>query len=96
MVHWKYSIRQRPDGKWSWKYDKVLRGPGRRRGSWTPEQLWECVKLIDCPTLVVRGSNSDIFPEETMQRMQQVIPDCSTVTVARAGHLCRGITRRIL
>ena len=86
----KNSIRQRPDGKWSWKYDKVLRSPGRRPGSWTSEQLWECVKLIDCPTLVVRGSNSDIFAEETMDRMQQEIRDCSTVTIARAAHLVQG------
>ena len=86
----KNSIRQRPDGKWSWKYDKVLRGPGRRSSGWTPEQLWECVKRIDCPTLVVRGSNSDIFAEETMVRMQQEIPDCTTVTIARAAHLVQG------
>ena len=24
----KYSIRQRDDGKWTWKYDKVIRSPG--------------------------------------------------------------------
>ena len=86
----KYAIHQRPDGKWSWKYDKVLRSPGRRPGSWTSEQLWECVKIIDCPTLVVRGSNSDIFAEETMVRMQKEIPDCTTVTIARAAHLVQG------
>ncbi|PKB78515.1 MAG: hypothetical protein BZY88_18045 [SAR202 cluster bacterium Io17-Chloro-G9] len=86
----KYAIRERPDGKWSWKYDKVLRSSGRRPGSWTSEQLWECVRVIDCPTLVVRGSNSDLFAEETMARMQQEIPDCTTVTIARAAHLVQG------
>ena len=86
----KYAIRQRADGKWSWKYDKVLRSSERRPGSWTSEQLWECVKIIDCPTLVVRGSNSDIFAEETMVRMQKEIPDCTTVTIARAAHLVQG------
>ena len=45
---------------------------------------------IACPTLVVRGDRSDLFTEETMQRMQEVIPDCTTVTIANAGHLVQG------
>jgi esterase len=86
----KYSIRQRPDGKWTWKYDKLLRTPGHRAPQWTPEQLWEAVAKITCPTLVVRGGDSDIFAEATMRRMQEVIPDCAIVTVPRAGHLVAG------
>ncbi len=86
----KYSIRQRADGKWTWKYDKVMRTPGQRSPTWTPDQLWEAVAKIDCPTLVVRGSESDIFAEETMGKMQSVIPQCTTVTVDRAGHLVAG------
>jgi esterase len=86
----KYSIRQRPDGKWTWKYDKLLRTPEHRSPQWTPEQLWECVARVTCPTLVVRGSDSDIFAQETMRKMQEVIPDCATVTVPRAGHLVAG------
>lgn len=86
----KYSIRQRPDGKWSWKYDKLLRTPGRQGPAWSPEQLWEAVGKITCPTLVVRGGDSDIFADETMQQMQQVIPTCDTVTVPNAGHLVAG------
>ena len=86
----KYSIRQRPDGKWSWKYDKLLRTPGRQGPVWSSEQLWDAVARITCPTLVVRGGDSDIFADETMQQMQQVIPACDTVTVPRAGHLVAG------
>ena len=86
----KYSIRQRSDGKWTWKYDKVMRTPGARPPGWTAEQLWECLGKIDCPTLVLRGSRSDIFADETMQRMEQVITDCTTVTISNAGHLVQG------
>ncbi|MSQ06084.1 MAG: alpha/beta hydrolase [Dehalococcoidia bacterium] len=86
----KYSIRQRPDGKWSWKYDKLLRTPGQRTPQWTPEQLWEAVSRIDCPTLVMRGGDSDIFADATMRKMEQVIPQCTTVTVPKAGHLVAG------
>ena len=86
----KYSIRQRADGKWSWKYDKLLRTPGRQGPAWSPEQLWEAVGKITCPTLVVRGGDSDIFADATMRQMQQVIPNCATVTIPNAGHLVAG------
>ena len=86
----KYSIRRRSDGKWSWKYDKVIRTPGRRDPGWSSQQLWDCVDQIDCPTLVVRGARSDLFLEETMRRMREVIGDCVTVTIPGAGHLVQG------
>ena len=86
----KYSIRQRPDGKWSWKYDKAMRDPNRREAGWTPEQLWECINKIDCPTLVVRGDRSDLFHEDTMRQMQEAIADCQTATISGAGHLVQG------
>lgn len=86
----KYSIRERPDGKWSWKYDKILRTPGMRAPGWEADRLWECVKKIDCPTLVVRGERSDIFADETLNRMRDEIPDCAIATIARAGHLVQG------
>lgn len=85
-----YSIRQRPDGKWSWKYDQLLRTPGRQGPAWSEEQLWAAVRKIDCPTLVTRGGDSDIFAEETMRQMQEVIPDCAIVTIPDAGHLVAG------
>ena len=86
----KYSIRQRQDGKWTWKYDKAMRVSGFRAPTWTPEQLWDGWRKIDCPALVVRGARSDIFADETMVRMAEEHPDCTTVTVENAGHLVQG------
>ena len=86
----KYSIRQGADGKWTWKYDRVIRERGRQDGPWSPEQLWECWRGIDCPTLVTRGDRSDVFADDTLQRMGREIADCTTVTIANAGHLVQG------
>ena len=86
----KYSIRQGSNGKWTWKYDRVMRERGRQDNLWAPEQLWDCWRRIDCPTLVTRGDRSDIFTGETMARMGQEIPDCQTVTISNAGHLVQG------
>ena len=86
----KYSIRRRADGKWTWKYDKRLRASGATEPGWNPDRLWDCVGRIACPTTVLRGDRSDVFLPETLQRMQQVIPDCVAVTIPGAGHLVQG------
>ena len=86
----KYSIRQRPDGKWTWKYDKLLRTPGYRPEDPPPDKLWECLAGIRCPTLIVRGSESDILATEVMEEMLRVIPKSTAAVVPRAGHLVAG------
>ncbi len=86
----KYSIRQRDDGKWTWKYDKALRSSGPRPSGWTSERLWECVNAITCPTLIIRGGASDIFSVETMDKMLQAIPGSTAAVVPGAGHLVQG------
>ena len=88
----KYSIRQMPDGKWAWKWDPATRGRTRVGDDpkWSTEKLWECVEAVDCPSLVVRGSRSDIFAEETLAKMGQVMSDCTTETIKDAGHLVQG------
>ena len=86
----KYSIRPRPDGKWTWKYDKLLRSPDYTSKDWPPEKLWECLGRIQCPTLVIRGSESDIFAPEVLEGMLRVIPGSTSAVVHGAGHLVAG------
>ena len=88
----KYSIREMPDGKWSWKWDPETKNRTRSGAdpNWTTEKLWECVESVDCPSLVVRGSRSDIFAEETLVKMGEVMTDCTTATIKDAGHLVQG------
>lgn len=86
----KYSIREMNDGKWAWKWDPETRNRGRSDSVWPSERLWECVEAVDCPSLVLRGSRSDVFAEETMAKMGQVMTDCTTVTIKDAGHLVQG------
>jgi len=84
-----HNLKQLPSGKYTWKYDRRIgRGREGKAADRVPsfEDMWEGLSRITCPTLVVRGANSDIFAEETGQRMAQVIPDCRFVTVPDAGH----------
>ena len=86
----KYSIREMPDGKWAWKWDPETRNRGRGDPQWPTERLWQCVEAVDCPSLVLRGSHSDIFAEETLAKMGRVMADCTTETIKDAGHLVQG------
>ena len=91
----KYSIKLRDDGKWTWKYDKALRSSGPRPTSWTTERLWEAVRAITCPTLIVRGGASDILGAETMDKMLQAMPGSTAAVIPGAGHLVQGDNPRL-
>ena len=96
MVHGslQHAITEMPNGKWTWKYDKVIRSPGFVTPTWPREQLWECVKSINCPTKVIRGANSDLFTNETMKKMTDILPRGSSAVVENAGHLVPGDNTR--
>lgn len=85
-----HNLRRLPNGKYAWKYDRRI---GRARapvpGESVPVQfddMWERLRAIRCPTLVVRGAESDVFAEEVGRRMAETIPDCRFLTVPDAGH----------
>ena len=89
MVH---NLKQLPSGKWTWKYDRLLRGPGRRiqEDPDTATRLWSYLERLTCPTLVVRGAESDIMAMETAGAMPERIPNGRLATVSGAGHLVMG------
>ena len=86
------NLKQLPSGRWTWKYDKLLRSPERRLGSdpATALRLWGYVEGLRCPTLVVRGGETDVVASDTARSMQRRIPDARLATVEGAGHLVMG------
>ena len=46
-----------------------------------PNALWAACAMIKCPTLIVRGSRSDILSRETAERMVATIPNARLVEV---------------
>ena len=87
-----HNLKQLPNGKWTWKYDKRLRRPGRRMGSdpETEKRLWGYLEALQCPTLLVRGGASDIIAMDTADKMHAVIPNSQLSTIEGAGHLVMG------
>lgn len=80
------NLMRRDDGRWTWRYDPKLRAPDRPLPRPDPAAAWAMLPRIACPTLLVRGEESDILSEATAQRMLREIPDCTLVEVPHAGH----------
>jgi esterase len=86
-----HALRQQPDGTWAWKYDRrrfqVL---DQEKHQAERAKLAEGLSRIACPTLIVRGGESDVFHEEDGIRLAARLPDGKFVTVPRAGHTVQG------
>jgi pimeloyl-ACP methyl ester carboxylesterase len=85
-----YGVRSLPDGGFTWKYDRGLRELVRS-GRWSdPIDLWPAWRAIDCPTLLVRGAESDILTPDIALKMIEAQPKARSVEVAGAGHTVPG------
>ena len=82
-----YATKELPNGKIGWRYDLAIR-EARRQGISTPqEDLWPALSKITCPTLVVRGAETDLLTLDVAQRMVQTFPNGQLVEIPRAGHM---------
>jgi len=86
-----HALRQQPDGTWKWKYDtRRFQSMGQDTHRAARAALADNLGRVTCPTLVVRGGESDVFHEEDGIRLAERLPDGRFVTVPRAGHTVQG------
>ncbi len=83
-------MRQNESGKWVRHYDLALAAPF---ASVTPElvgqgerMLWAAYDAIRCPTLLVRGQQSDLLLPEVAQAMTQRGPRAKLIELLNVGH----------
>jgi len=81
----RHGLKRLPDGELTWKYAKGLRDM-MREGRGDAVDLWGPLPRIPCPTLVVRGAESDILSAEVAKKMAERLPDGRVVEIAGAGH----------
>ena len=48
--------------------------------------LWELLDRIQCPTMIIRGTYSDLITANTLQRMHRRIPGSRISLIEEAGH----------
>ncbi|MGC9541876.1 alpha/beta fold hydrolase [Streptomyces sp. UG1] len=83
----RHTLTPDEEGRWRWKFD--LAGIAAARLDPDPARqvdLWPYVEALRCPTLVVRGGESDFLPVATAAAMARRNPRIHTVDVPGAGH----------
>lgn len=83
-------LRRNKDGQWVRHYDLGLAVPFKVS---TPEStrqaeamLWKAYDAISCPTLLIRGAQSDLLTRETAQVMTERGPMAKLVEFPDVGH----------
>jgi pimeloyl-ACP methyl ester carboxylesterase len=78
------NVRHDPDGRWRIGYDPGIAVPFRAAAA--PPDLWPAWDRIRCPTLVLRGAESDLLSTTTAEEMARRGPKPSIVEFAGVGH----------
>jgi pimeloyl-ACP methyl ester carboxylesterase len=84
----RHSLRQAPDGSWRWRVDPALAENERFHDS--ADVMWRFVESVPCPTLMIRGAESDILSDAAAGEMVRRLRRPEAVTVAGAGHTVAG------
>lgn len=76
-----------PDGaRWRYHYDPAISAPFRTGPVTAPVNLWPFYDAISCPTLLLRGADSDLFASATAQAMTERGPRAKRVDFPGIGH----------
>jgi pimeloyl-ACP methyl ester carboxylesterase len=78
------NARQREDGRWGVGYDPAIALPFRAQPA-APD-LWPMWDRIACPTLVLRGAQSDLLSSATARAMSERGPRPRVVEFEGVGH----------
>jgi pimeloyl-ACP methyl ester carboxylesterase len=88
-VQWRhltqYSVRP-VEGGFAMVYDGGIGDAFRANPITTDVSLWDAYKAIRCPTMVIRGAESDLLERATIEQMAQTGPRARTVEIPRVGH----------
>ena len=82
-----HNLRQESAERWTWKYDPRTLSDCTTAQILEPRQaLWPRLAAVTCPTLVVRGADSEIFAPADAERFTRALPHGRCVTVPAARH----------
>jgi pimeloyl-ACP methyl ester carboxylesterase len=83
----RYATKTLPDGKMGWRYDLAIREQSRNGTAAPAEDLWPQLPQITCPTLIVRGAQTDLLSPDVARQMLATLPQAQLVEVPRAAHM---------
>lgn len=81
-----YATRQRHDGQFEMAYDPGIGEPFRKAFIYMDVDLWPVYDAVACPTLLVRGAESDLLRHDTAEEMGRRGPMAKLVEIPGVGH----------
>jgi len=81
-----HSAKQHADGSWGMSYDPGIGIPFQKEDPLEDVDLWRPYEAIRCPTLLLRGAQSDLLLEDTAAQMTQRGPKARLVVFDGIGH----------
>ena len=79
-------VRKQADGGLRMHYDPRLAEPFRKNMPEKDLELWPVWDAVRCPTLVLRGENSDLLSRDTAAQMAARGPKAKVVEIPGVGH----------
>lgn len=84
-----HAVREAADGKIEFRYDPGIAQvyqQGQQLSGGKDVELWPLFDAITCPTLLLRGEQSDLLTPQTAQAMTQRGPRAQLVEIPGVGH----------
>jgi pimeloyl-ACP methyl ester carboxylesterase len=82
-----HALRPLPDGGFEMAYDPGIAEPFRQAmGDGKDVEVWPVYEAVKCPTLLLRGAQSDLLSSETARQMTERGPRAKVVEVSGVGH----------
>lgn len=84
------NVRQRENGRWYWHWDpKFLDFGDEPSRNTEADRLADAARALRIPTMLVRGSESDVVTAESVEDLRKLVPSARFEEV-RAGHMVAG------
>jgi pimeloyl-ACP methyl ester carboxylesterase len=87
------NLRQAEDGRWHWHWDPLIlqqTHDSEDRGHPMRVALREAAERITVPTLLVRGLQSDVVSDASLEEARSTLPKATVAEVTDAGHMVAG------
>ena len=79
-------VRRNADGTWRMHYDPRIAEPFRQLITDKDVETWPVYDAVRCPTLLIRGAQSDLLSRDTAEQMTQRGPKAKLVELPGIGH----------
>lgn len=81
-----HTVRRQPDGSYRVHYDPAIAVPFAAMDTGADIESWQVWDAIHCPTLLLRGAESDLLTRDTAIAMTQRGPRAKLVEFPGVGH----------